>query len=270
MPSEIISGSSVGEKLLYDVCGPTAKYIGGKLANYTETGIQNLERIFLKAAKHVKAQNKREGQVPPRVLKEILLEGYFCEDELQAMYLGGVLASSKSTVSRDDRAITYCSLISSLSSYQLRTHSILYSTVLRATHLLIGRTPVPIKNTMATIQKHNITILIRESDYQGAMDFSIAEEPANISQHCFVGLEKKGLSEGGLHLCHDRDPNHPNEPGVSLRYFNPTILGVELFLWGNGVGELGLESYNPALLQTIMLPFVVEPYEVHPGKVSFT
>src|SRR5208283_3371005 len=100
------------------------------------------------------------------VLKEVLSEGYFCEDELQAMYLGGVLASSKSSVSRDDRAIAYCSLVSSLSSYQLRTHCILYSTILRATHFLIGGKPYPLKNALTTIQKQSLTVVIREADYQ--------------------------------------------------------------------------------------------------------
>jgi|ERR1035437_1090409 hypothetical protein len=35
-------------KLLYDICGPTAKYLGGKFANYTEIGVQDLERVFQK------------------------------------------------------------------------------------------------------------------------------------------------------------------------------------------------------------------------------
>jgi hypothetical protein len=118
MPNEIITTSglaaAVGLKLLNDVCGPTAKYVGGELKSYTEVGVDNLKRVLKNAAKQIKAQNKDEGQVPPRVLKEILSEGYFCEDELCAMYLGGVLASSKSLVSRDDRAMSYCSLVSNL------------------------------------------------------------------------------------------------------------------------------------------------------------
>jgi translation elongation factor EF-G len=111
------------------------------------------------AAKQLKAQNKIGGQIPPRVLKEVLAEGYFCEDELQAMYLGGVLASSKGPVSRDDRAIAYCSLVNSLSSYQLRTHCILYSTLLRGTHYYLG-TPIPLKDSVSHwIKKHGLTVL---------------------------------------------------------------------------------------------------------------
>lgn len=126
---ELIIGAGltadVGAKLLLDVCGPSAKYLGGEFASYTKVGVENLKKVFTKAAHHVQKLNKNEGQVPPRVLKSILSEGYFCKDELQASYLGGVLASSKDPVPRDDRALTYCSMLSSLSAYKIRTHYIL-------------------------------------------------------------------------------------------------------------------------------------------------
>lgn len=274
MAGEIITSAglatAVGVKLFNDVCGPTAKYAGGELASYAKIGVQNLKRVFENAAKQLKAQDKTGGQVPPRVLKEILSEGYFCEDELQAMYLGGVLASSKGPVSRDDRAIAYCSLVSSLSSYQLRTHCIIYSALLRATHCYIGKTLHPLEDIVSRwVQRHGITVLIREEDYQSAMEFSAAEHPANIAQHAFVGLEEKGLSERGIHVCHSRNPNNPKDGEVPFRYFYPTMLGIELFLWGQGIGDCGLEAYKPGLLQKIKLPFTVEPYEVHPGQCGF-
>jgi len=275
MPDEIITSSglaaALGVKLLLDVCGPTAKYVGGELASYTQIGAQNLKRVFENAAKQINDQNKIEGQVPPRVLKEILSEGYFCEDEIQAMYLGGVLASSKGPISRDDRAISYCSLVSSLSTYQLRTHCILYSALLRTKYLQIGNPPYPIKeNIFGWIQNHGLTVIIREIDYQSAMEFSGVEQPTIIAQHSFVGLEKKGLSEGGFHVCHSRNPNNPKESEVPFRYFYPTILGVELFLWGQGFGDSGLEAFRPELLQKVNIPLSIEPYEVHPNHVSFS
>ena len=64
--------------------------------------------------------------VPPRVLKGIVNEGAFCEDSIAAEYLGGVLASSRGTGSRDDRGVVMNALIGRLSVYQLRTHYILY------------------------------------------------------------------------------------------------------------------------------------------------
>jgi len=274
MADEIISGSglavALGAKLIYDVCGPTAKYVGGELASYTKTGTENLKRVFENAAKQIEAQNKTQGQVPPRVLKEILSEGYFCEDELQALYLGGLLASSKGPVPRDDRAVAYCSLVNSLSTYQIRTHGIVYSTILRATHFHIGEKPFLIRDLLGTIQKQSLTVAIRETDYRKAMDFSDAENPESIGQHSFVGLEMKGLSERGTNICYPRDRQGKPKTGEDpFRYFYPTILGIELFLWGNGFGDCGLDCYKTDLLQKIKLPFAVEPYVVQPGQVGF-
>jgi hypothetical protein len=181
-----------------------------------------------------------------------------------------VLASSKGPVPRDDRAVAYCSLVNSLSTYQIRTHGIVYSTILRATHFHVGEKPFPIKDLLGTIQKQSLTVLIRETDYRKAMEFSDAENPESIGQHSFVGLEMKGLSERGAHICYPRDPRgNPKAGEVPFRYFYPTILGMELFLWGNGFGDCGLDRYKPDLLQKIKLPFSVEPYQVQPGEVIF-
>jgi hypothetical protein len=271
MADEIITGSglaiAVGVKLLNDVCGPTAKYVGGEIRSYTEIGVENLKRVFRNAAKHIQAQNKAEGQVPPRILKEVLSEGYFCEDEVQAMYLGGVLASSKCPVSRDDRGMSYCSLISSLSTYQLRTHFILYSALLRTKFFLIGGQRHPFnERAFAMIGKYGLTVLIREKDYQSAMQFSQHEQPSNIAIHSFVGLETKGLSVGGIQVC---CPYNPKDGEVPFRYFYPTILGVELFLWGQGMGDIGFKNFRPDLMQRLDLPFVVDSFEVHPHHLGF-
>lgn len=271
MADEIITGSglaiAVGVKLLNDVCGPTAKYVGGEIKSYTEIGVENLKRVFRNAAKHIQAQNKTEGQVPPRILKEILSEGYFCEDEVQAMYLGGVLASSKGPVSRDDRGISYCSLISSLSTYQLRTHFILYSALFRTKVYLIGGRSYPFNaHAFSMIGKYGLTVLIRESDYQRGMQFSPAEDSSNIAKHSFVGLENKGLSARGIQVCY---PHKPKEGDVPFRFFNPTLLGVELFLWGQGLRDIGFEELELHLLQMDDLPYAVEAFEVHPHHLYF-
>ncbi len=269
MANEIITGTglgaALGAKLIYDACGPTAKYLGGELASYTEVGLKNLRRIFEHAAQRSNAQNKVNGQVPPRVLKNILSEGYFCEDELQASYLGGVLASSKGPVPRDDRAVAFCSLISSLSSYQLRTHFILYTAILR-TSVLSVQPPGDLETAFCWMRKHGITVCIRESDYLTAMEFFDIEQPLLLAEHSFVGLDKRGLCEGGFNVIH---PDQSKNDGVDFRFFYPTTLGIELFLWGHGIGDHGIDSFRPNILEHIALPFSIEPLELHLGRVSW-
>ena len=97
------------------------------------------------------------------------------------------------------------------------------------------------------------------------MEFNEDENPSVISQHSSVGLEKRGLLEGGSQVV-----TPPSESGEKpFRYFYPTTLGVELFLWGLGVGELGVEAYAPTLLKQIELPFNVAPSDVQFDRISW-
>ena len=104
------------------VLGPTFDKLGGELRDLIFR--ENVESILDKAEK--KGASLRKGQVPLRIVREIFTEGAVIEDELTAEYFGGVLASSKSEVSRDDRAISALKLIETLSAYQIRLHYLIY------------------------------------------------------------------------------------------------------------------------------------------------
>src|SRR5688500_3074157 len=93
--------------LVPKILGPTADYLGGELRTYTEKGASNLRRIVTNAGEKLGDELNKPGQVSPKVLKNVLEEGYFSEDELAAEYFGGVLASSRTTNSRDDRGATF-------------------------------------------------------------------------------------------------------------------------------------------------------------------
>ncbi len=266
MSDELIAPSAVatalGSKLLYDVCGPSAKYIGGELATYAEAGVNNLKRIFTIAAERIKALGKSEGQVPPRLLKNILMEGYFCEDELGAQYLGGVLASGKSPVSRDDRAVSHCALVTSLSSYQIRTHYLLYSSILTFRDDAVA-------HILDWVRRgHGATVLINAAEYNEAMEFTAHEDPKQLSEHAFIGLQQKGLVEEGVSIINP-NPKIRSQPPAHFRFFRPTTAGVELFLWGLGVGDLGFAAYGPHLLTSDMPP-TLKPIHLELGRCSYS
>ena len=271
MPNEIISPNSVaalvGSKLVWEVCGPTSKYLGGELAKFAKVGVKNLKKVFKCAAEYLHRDNKTDGQVPPRVLRDVLNEGYFCEDELMASYLGGILASSKGPVSRDDRAVAHCALVSSLSSYQVRTHYILYSCILR-TKAIAEFPKNGFKDLLRWILLHDGgTVLIRESDYLDAMEFSDHEDASVIAEHTFIGLEQKGLSIGGATVCHPHAQIR-RQPKEDFRALHPTKFGIELFLWGLGLGDRGLASYDPANFPKL-LPPIIEPLRVDLNRTNY-
>lgn len=108
-----ILGSAVGgAKIVEKLLGPTADYLGGEVKELTKKGINNLSNIFKNAGQKVgEVELNKPGKVPPKVLKGILSDGPWCEDDIQVEYFGGVLASSRSGISRDDRGAYFNSLI---------------------------------------------------------------------------------------------------------------------------------------------------------------
>jgi len=238
MNKEIITGvgvtAALGAKLAYDVCGPTAKYLGGEFCSYTEKGMENLKRVFLHAHKKLSPTRQQTGQVPPRILKTALSESYFCEDELTAEYLGGILASSKGSASRDDRGLTYLAVLSSMSTYQIRVHYLIYSAIILSDELPSK------KHSDHWFHEEQVTVLITEEDIIRSMEYSETEDHDAIIYHCFLGLEAKGLCLGGTKLVTEI----PTEScDVPFRYVYPTRFGVDLFMWGLGLGVSDTVSF---------------------------
>ena len=130
MDWEIVPPGLLGGKLAHDLISPSLKAIGAKAASYTKKGIAAMERVVT-SANAISKSRRIQGDYSLKVVSETLRQSYFCEDELQSGYLGGILASSRGRSSRDDRAASYLAILASLSSYQIRTHAILYSSILR-------------------------------------------------------------------------------------------------------------------------------------------
>jgi len=75
-------------KLLGKALGPIFDDVGGVIKNYTEKGIANLGRVFKHMLKTLGSKLEKPGQVPPKILRDVLYHGYVCEDELSAQYVG--------------------------------------------------------------------------------------------------------------------------------------------------------------------------------------
>ena len=109
--------------------GPTAAYLGEGLRDLTHRRGESIGRIFSNASAKLGDQLDAPGQVPPRVLRTVMNEGSYCEDSVAVEYLGGVLASSRTKHGRDDRGVRMARLVDNLSTYQIRTHYLLYSSI---------------------------------------------------------------------------------------------------------------------------------------------
>jgi hypothetical protein len=235
----IVLGGAIGSaKLVEKLLGPTADYVGGGVKNWTEKRVNNVKRIFGKAADRLGPKLDEPGAVPPRVLKGVLDDGSFCDDELSAEYFGGVLASSRSAVPRDDRGLTFLNVVSNLSAYQVRSHYVFYTLFKKYFNGAKFKTVYPVGNG----PYHKIYVPF--GVYAAAMDLQEGENVGEIAAHSLFGLDRHrliyefaygGVEEVVLELYREANPGleAPNE-GIIVGL---SPFGAELFSWVHGKSD---------------------------------
>jgi hypothetical protein len=216
------------------ILGPTADYVGDGVQQWTERRVANVHRIFENAEEKLGPEElEKPGSVPPRVLKGILDEGQFVDDELGAEYLGGVLASARTTAARDDRGASLVALVARLSTYQLRAHYIMYSVAqeaLASEDLNLGE----------QAQRERYPLFLPFEGFTSAMDLT-GEELADFSGillHIVNGLLREGLIEdhfayGGAASIRAQHGNRDFGSGGLV--YRITTLGIELFCAAHGM-----------------------------------
>jgi hypothetical protein len=234
----VILGTAIGSaKVVEKILGPTADYIGGGLKNWTERRVHNVGRIFEKARNFLGDKINDEGSVPPKVLKGILDEGSFCEDELAAEYFGGVLASSRSEISRDDRGAAFVSLISRLTTYQIRAHCFFYNIV----KLIFDGHSI---NLLTSEGRRELETYIPVGSWVAAMEFSDKEDVGSILNHVMFGLVREGLIEQNFRFGPANEMKRfVGELASAGILFQPSALGVELFHWAYGKGNVSTSKF---------------------------
>jgi len=232
-----ILGSAIGgAKVVEKILGPTSEYIGEQLKEWTEKKVRNTANIFKNAEKKLGDKINQNGKVSPRVLKGILDDGAWCEEELQVEYFGGVLASSRTGVSRDDRGTYYVSLISRLTSYQLRTHYLFYQLLKRE----FDGENINIEDGS---KWPYLQIFLPFDTLYNAMDLTKEESEnwSNLLAHSIWGLNKEELITGFSYGSVEHIKKKFNNAKDSGIIFQPTKQGVDLFMWAFGYGQ---ESSN--------------------------
>jgi hypothetical protein len=226
----ILGASEVTKDSVQKMLAPTADYIGAGLLTSTKASV-NLARVLVRAAKMI--GRRSDGRIPPRVMKAVLEEAPFVEDEVAAAYMGGILASAYSDRPRDDRAVAHLATIGRLSVYSINLHYVVYRSFYE-----IRRQQSP---------KKHFGVFIPDATYNDWMKFS-ASEPAGLClAHSVVNLEREDLmhvpiSGNAEWLGETKDARRiaakgwqwPPRGGVLA---DTTVLGGELFLWAHGYSE---------------------------------
>ena len=218
------------------ILGPTADYLGEELKAFTQRRINNIGKIFSNAEKKLGPRLDSPGQVPPKVLKSVINEGSYSEDPVMLEYFGGVLASSKTEIGRDDRGARLIKILDNLSTYQIRTHYLLYSTI---AHLFSnsGRQFALPEN------RAKMEVFLPFEGYATSMEFTQAEwDNPQILAHIWHGLSSDDLIEGRWHYGNQEDLQAfvRGVPSAGI-ICQPSALGAELFLWAFGYGDKPLD-----------------------------
>ena len=229
------AGTYFGLKdLVPRILGPSADYLGEGLKGLTEKGVQNITRVFHCAERKLGAKINSPGQVPPRVVKTILTEAYFCDSEVAMEYFGGILASSRSNDARDDRGAYFAAIVAGLSTYQIRSHYVLYHCFKR----VFDGKRLPFTHMEL---REKAAVFIPATNYVDAMDCKRYEGMTPYLDHACVGLIKESLisdyfAKGESRLYRLQPPTGLEHEKVLGIVAAPTHLGLELFLWSHGEG----------------------------------
>lgn len=250
----ILGGAIGSAKILEKLLGPTADYLGGEIKNYTQKGMNNLGRIFTHASNTLGDKIEEPGQIPPKVLKGILEEGYFSEDQLAGNYFGGVLASSRTGIQRDDRGTSFIKLIGRLSTYQLRTHFVFYAILKR---ICGGRQD----NLGVAIERQKFRIWIPFPVFSKAMDFQPSENPDVLLPHIMNGLSREDLIDGSWTMGSTEDLKESEDLEIDSSgiIFRPSAVGLELYLWAHGKNSVSISDFLSANFSTMLLDDILIP-----------
>jgi hypothetical protein len=230
------------------VLGPSADEIGEALRRYTAYKLRNVGRI-VEDADAKSSANPVGGIVNARLAYILLEEGSLCDDELMANYLGGVLAGSRSPDGRDDRAIAWSRVITSLSSLQIKAHYLLY----REWAARLRGVPI---NRMMNINLYKVRMNLELDEFLDALTSSTDVEREAALNHSIAGLARMGLiNEKYWWVSHGKlDFIALGRPFKRTLSVQATPTGLELYGWAQGLP--GVTQFD---FPSMALPFDTEP-----------
>jgi hypothetical protein len=238
----VLGTSLISKDLLLKVLGPTAEYLGEGLKGFAERRVQNLANVFKAAERKLLVAGSRGGTVPPRVLGATLNDASYAEDSVTVEYFGGVLASSRSGVSRDDRGAAFAALVGRLSTYEVRAHYVIYS-IIRS--FFLGTYAASQHTLLEEEGRRDCRTFIPLPAFLYAMAFEPSEDAGVIMSHTLFGLAKEDLIGGTSMAYGNADYIRRVAPAADSDglVVEPTALGAELFLWANGFGHVSAAAF---------------------------
>ena len=224
--------------------GPSFDSLGESLRKFVEDPKNSpatikIAEILSVALRRLGNKTNQPGHIPLRIASIILSEAVYLESDIATEYFGGVLASSRSRDGRDDRGVKIAKIVTTLSSYQLRAHYLMYSTLSKtfsSTEISFGM----------FFGRERMGIRFSHKEFIEAMDMTEPEwKNPQLWSHIFDGLRREYLLDESRYGFNEESnmPNvgkgsMPNDGGLT---FLPTFLGAEVYLWAFGHSDKELD-----------------------------
>jgi hypothetical protein len=228
--------------LLVRLLGPPADVYGDFFAERASARVERRRKRLAERAL-AKAQDK-SGAVNARVAVRIIQDASMTDNEILVEYLSGVLASSRTPDGQDDSGISWSSLLSTMSSVQIRAHFLLY----REWAELLHEHGIDLSRDWA---RRNVSLWVEYGEFERALNIVRA---SSLLQHALTGLARNGLIED-----HDWGPRTEahlvNSPYDEVVVAVPSIAGFELYGWAQGRADMPLERF----------PFEAEVFDTDPS-----
>jgi hypothetical protein len=241
-------GIETSKHLLGRLLGPTADVYGDYLADRASAQIERNRRRL--AERTLAKARGKEAAVNARVAYRVIQEASVTENEVLAEYLSGVLASSRTPDGKDDSGISWISVLSMMSSAQIRAHFLLYrewAELLRGSDLNLAWNWVRDRSRIW-------------ADYQ---EFEAAigndSDPSRL-QHAMIGLQRNGLIEGYSWGSRTELAEFSKSPYPMSVAAVPSPAGFELYAWAQGSGDMPFARF----------PFEAEVFDTEPSTPRLT
>lgn len=240
--------AKVTGNLLQRLLGPSADVIGVNWAEQLRH--HNLQKLLAKTEKRATSSGN-DGFTKPRLAAAAFDAAQYGDDEILTEYVSGILASSRTSNGGSDAGLPWTSLISRLSSLQLRLHYVLYSSA-RPLVSSVGDRFFQLKEN---------AVIVSIPDLFAALNMGEYEKPVNEFVIAFLGLVREGLFEEAYawgpaeFLVEQENERYPykgnaakNRVATDLLPEQPLKYGVNsqgalLYLWGLGSGSENMDAY---------------------------
>ena len=211
------------EKLL----GPTFEYYGiglkNTIENFNNKAKKNLDNIIQKSIIKKGKKLEEKGLINPRILKEVVMDGSFCDTNVVQEYYSGILACSR-TEAGTDEGIYYINILKGLSSRQLKAHYFIYSKFIKQNKGI------------------NCNLHVERELRRFKVNFSTKEIIDNLKlvtkkeSDSFLCNDIPAIYQAGLIGSYSFDTT--NKEVEKQFEFSITLLGVSLFLQALGFSEV--------------------------------